>query len=415
MLNLAWFMKKKLFLFTADFPYGTGETFLESEIHYLAKGFDEINIISQNLTSTICRKLPENCSVERLNLNLSAIQKTGSVFGLFSPFVWQELRIIRKSYKIPVSSGILKTMLISLKRAKKVSEKAVQLTQNEPSSKKLYFYSYWCDDVALGIAMTQKKHKQISSFSRAHGWDVHFEASVLNYLSYRHFIANNLKMIFPISEQGKDYIDQTWKVNNSENVCVSRLGVVRQKMVIPNSEKFILVSCSNVIPLKRVDLIVRALAELKEIQLTWVHFGDGSKLEESKTLAKEILPATIAVDFKGQLSNCDVLTWYRENNPNLFINVSTTEGIPVSIMEAMSFGIPVIATDVGGTSEIVNEWNGVLLPSDLGKNELVSTILSFIKVDGLHQSKKEAAYNVWEEKLNAEKNYNAFTNTISQI
>lgn len=41
--------------------------------------------------------------------------------------------------------------------------------------------------------------------------------------------------------------------------------------------------------------------------------------------------------------------------------MSDSEGIPVSIMEAMSFGIPVIARNVGGMSEIVNEENGLLL------------------------------------------------------
>ena len=43
---------------------------------------------------------------------------------------------------------------------------------------------------------------------------------------------------------------------------------------------------------------------------------------------------------------------------DLFLTVSANEGIPVSIMEAQSFGIPVIATDVGGISEIVNNVNG---------------------------------------------------------
>ncbi|MFR4320263.1 MAG: glycosyltransferase [Blautia massiliensis (ex Durand et al. 2017)] len=44
------------------------------------------------------------------------------------------------------------------------------------------------------------------------------------------------------------------------------------------------------------------------------------------------------------------------------MNVSSSEGIPVSIMEATSFGIPGIATDAGGTKEIIRDKeNGVLL------------------------------------------------------
>ena len=41
-------MRNKLILFTADFPFGSGETFLESEIGFLAAGFDDVIIFTQN-------------------------------------------------------------------------------------------------------------------------------------------------------------------------------------------------------------------------------------------------------------------------------------------------------------------------------------------------------------------------------
>ena len=50
------------------------------------------------------------------------------------------------------------------------------------------------------------------------------------------------------------------------------------------------------------------------------------------------------------------------NDFDLFVNMSLSEGIPVSIMEAISFGIPIIATNVGGNAEIVNDETGVLIP-----------------------------------------------------
>ena len=43
----------------------------------------------------------------------------------------------------------------------------------------------------------------------------------------------------------------------------------------------------------------------------------------------------------------------KENNFDLHINLSEYEGIPVTIMESMSLGIPVIATDVGGVSGLL--------------------------------------------------------------
>ncbi len=51
----------------------------------------------------------------------------------------------------------------------------------------------------------------------------------------------------------------------------------------------------------------------------------------------------------------DLMLFFKENSVDLFINASITEGTPVSIMEAISCGIPIIATDVGGNPEIVSE------------------------------------------------------------
>jgi glycosyltransferase involved in cell wall biosynthesis len=65
------------------------------------------------------------------------------------------------------------------------------------------------------------------------------------------------------------------------------------------------------------------------------------------------------------------------NSVDLFLNVSTTEGVPVSIMEAFSAGIPVYATNVGGTSEIVNSGNGKLMDKDLTPEKLAHEIRSF--------------------------------------
>ncbi|MEY3499339.1 MAG: hypothetical protein RL308_1008 [Bacteroidota bacterium] len=401
-------MQKKLTLFTADYPYGTGETFLETEITYLAEGFDEVVIVSQNLVDAQTRQVPANCKLVRLNLSVSTADKLLSLASLLHPVFWKELFIVKKVYVKSLYKGILSTMLISLFRAKKVKSLIAKQLKNTPAETQNYFYSYWCDDVALGLAMTEKENLNLKCFCRMHGWDVYFEASTINYLPYRHFITENLKAIFAISQKGIDYASSTWKVPDKSMFQLARLGVKDQIISNPNKDNFILVSCSNVISLKRVDLIVRALAELKNVQLKWVHFGDGPKLEEVKALASKILPSNITIDFKGRVSNQEVLEWYTENNPSLFINVSTTEGIPVSIMEAMSFGIPVIATNVGGNSEIVNDENGILLLSNPSANE-VSHVIELLMLDKkLLESKKEQAYNMWFGNYNGKKNYNQF-------
>lgn len=409
-------MSNKLILFTADFPFGSGETFLESEIGFLAESFDEVLIISSNSKDKQTRVIPANCSTESLDLSTSKFEKIRSLFNVFQPLFWQERSIIKKSYKRNLTKGILSTMLISISRAKKVKNYCQQLFSNNKTHATLYYYSYWSDDVAIGLAMFREMNPEITAISRMHGWDVYFEASPLNYLPYRHFISKNLSAIFAISDKGKAYAASNWKVVNTEKIKVARLGVPEQKQYSIHSEKFIIVSCSNVIPLKRVELIVNALAEIKNTNISWVHFGDGPQLETIKALAKELLPDHINAEFKGRVANQEIVHWYAENNPSLFINVSTTEGVPVSIMEAMSFGIPVIATNVGGNSEIVNNKNGCLVEADISPSELAVTIESFFE---LHLEKKElkrqASFDTWKSNYNAKDNFTGFVKTIQDL
>ena len=99
---------------------------------------------------------------------------------------------------------------------------------------------------------------------------------------------------------------------------------------------------------------METLQHILDINIKWTHFGDGIMMNQIKEMSRE-LPENIKIDFRGNVKNSDLLEVYKNNQFDLFLNVSLSEGIPVSIMEALSFGIPCIATDVGGTKEMVAE------------------------------------------------------------
>ena len=103
-------MTKRLILFTSGFPFGNGESFLETEIDYLSKSFDKILIYCPKSTSNIIRTVPENCFVNTFTTKMSRIEKLRAFFGLLSVVVWKELQAIRKVYSNNLSLGILKTM-----------------------------------------------------------------------------------------------------------------------------------------------------------------------------------------------------------------------------------------------------------------------------------------------------------------
>ena len=162
-----------------------------------------------------------------------------------------------------------------------------------------------------------------------------------------------------------------------------------------------MVSCSGVIKLKRIHLIAKILM-CSENQIKWVHFGDGPLLREVKEICKN-LPDNVTVELSGNVTNSEIKKYYATNFVDWFINVSQFEGIPVSMMEAISYGIPIIATDVGGVNEIVNEATGILIPKDFEPSE----VARMIEKESFDSTKRNDVQTFWEEHYNAEKDHSS--------
>ena len=83
-------------------------------------------------------------------------------------------------------------------------------------------------------------------------------------------------------------------------------------------------------------------------------------------------------------------------------------------MEAMSFGIPCIATNVGGNSEIVNNnINGMLLSATPSVDEIAKGIMTIqANSQSEYNVMSEKAFKTWEKEYNADKNFNQFCRQI---
>jgi glycosyltransferase involved in cell wall biosynthesis len=119
--------------------------------------------------------------------------------------------------------------------------------------------------------------------------------------------------------------------------------------------------------------------------------------------------------FHGHLSNGQVRRFYREHYVDAFVNVSRTEGVPVSIMEAQSACIPVIATRVGGTPELVNDCNGVLLEPNPTPAEVANALALAIRDPRTWDPKRSAARRTWSSLSDAEVNYSAFADDLCKL
>ena len=116
------------------------------------------------------------------------------------------------------------------------------------------------------------------------------------------------------------------------------------------------------------------------------------------------------------MPNEKIMDFLKLNSVNVFLNVSTTEGLPVSIMEALSFGIPVIATDVGGVGELVNERTGKLLNVNIDAAELSIKISEILMLPAEKKSELRLnARKMFLEKVSADINYRNFYEVLSRL
>ena len=231
----------------------------------------------------------------------------------------------------------------------------------------------------------------------------------------REHLLSELDRVVLIADDGRNYLARKYPAFK-DKLEVSRLGTTDYsvKKVLAPCGKINLVSCSTVYPVKRLHLIVEALSKITDISIEWTHYGEGTQLDEIKDLCKATLPSNVKYSFLGFVENSQLMKEYTEKPYHLFLNVSESEGIPVSIMEALSFGIPCVATDVGGTGEIITDkYNGILLGKYFEPATLVEWILYFAKLSDVeYQRYRENARQSWQDNYNAEKNYKDFVRTL---
>lgn len=75
---------------------------------------------------------------------------------------------------------------------------------------------------------------------------------------------------------------------------------------------------------------------------------------------------------------------------DLFLSTSRWEGMPLAVLEAMSEGLPVVATDVPGNRDLVDATVGGVYPDD--NAEAAAALIAELTADGLRQ-KGQAAHN----------------------
>ncbi len=405
----------KLYLFTFEFPFGTQETFLENEIPILADYYDEIVLVPEKAEGDR-REIPANARV--LELNQMNEYRFGRVSGLLQPslilvMLGEFITLIKKT-NIRGKRLIIISFLHSVYNIMKqflhniyMGRELYRRLWDERTGRDVTCYAYWFGNWATSLAYLVRTRKIDRFIARAHRFDLYEEKRTTGVIPFRNFQLQMVDRLHCVSEDGARYIKEKYP-RYSSKITVSRLGTHDWGLNPFREDKsaFMLVSCSNLIPVKRIGLLVEALLRIP-FPLKWIHFGDGELWDELHKRART-LPGNIMWEIRDRIPNRDLMKFYQQEPVDLFINVSASEGIPVSLMEAASFGIPLMATDVGGNAEIVTDRTGILLPSDPGPEEIARAVAEFT-ISEKHSIKfREGVRAYWNEYYNAYINYNTF-------
>ena len=395
-------MSRRMFLFSAVYPYNMyGDNFLEREVDYLSKEFDSIIVIPYRKEIDHVKSIPSNCEVMQPILNNSLSFSLRGFFSLKGMRLLFPVFFKEKVYlnKTKVNTWIKAyTFLNNLCNRRDIREIGHQLNNNDVC----YFYwGKWGN--MLSVVWKGKAH----FISRFHGeWDL-WEESSGGYTPLRVKVAESLDFAAFISRKGEKYFHERYPVAKT---IFAPLGSNDMGTSLKSTDGIVRIfTCSNVVALKRVPLIFECVNKFAyDKKVEWTHIGGGDGLAELELLIKEKQSKNLTVNLMGKQDHSKVIDYYQNNNIDLFLNLSTTEGVPVSIMEAISCDIPVVATDVGGVSEIVNKKTGVLVSSNPTVEEVVTAMVKALAADNEPRE-------FWKQNYNADTNYSKFVNEIKKL
>lgn len=276
--------------------------------------------------------------------------------------------------------------------------------------------SYWFNESTLTLAFLKRAGIIDNFFCRAHGRDLYEEREPKSgKLAYRTFVLKHIDSVHCISKHGASYLINRYPKYENK-IHVNYLGSEDNgKGLIEPKREFIILSCAIYRNIKRLFLIAESIYNIN-FPVHWIHIGAMKQSDPTfprfeTALNKLKSDPNIIVTFKGNLKYEEIVKFYKENHIDLFVSVSETEGLPVSMMEAQSFGLPILSTEVGGCKEIVNSKTGFLLDNNFTSNEFKEKI-ELLNSNRNYFDRSEIRQN-WDRNFNIYKNYKVFYKRIA--
>ncbi|RUO74548.1 hypothetical protein CWI80_04195 [Pseudidiomarina sediminum] len=408
-------------IYTHSFPFQTGEAYFESEVaHWAAQADCQVTLLPFECGPPR-RPVPEGIQVvQHQRADHPVADAWRALRALTRPYIYHEFKQLWMRKKF-TPRGLVRVFLSAIKVERSVTTLNRFLARCERPVDVMY--CYWNFPYSFAAAMAKRRGDIRHLVARVHGGDLYESRFAIHYSPFKRQFANDFDRLYFLAANGRAYY-QTQYNANSVDARIAPLGVrmpeLDQVVAQAPGQTLRLLSIANVIGLKRLDKMLASLAVLAERfpdwRIEWTHIGSGELLETLQAEANSRFgqSAQVQVNWLGQLSNQQVCALLAKQDVTCLVNTSESEGMPVSIMEAMAYGIPVVAPDVGAIAELLPAGTGVLLdaaPTPVAIAEAIATVVAANAQGGM----SAAARAHVAQHFDAKKNYQKMVRELTQL
>jgi colanic acid/amylovoran biosynthesis glycosyltransferase len=338
---------------TAKFPYGLGEAYFDPELAELVAIGWEILVVPRSTHGvTSSWYAPRGWHVRPARLVSPRICIQGAK------------RLAKAPRRACAAVAVLRRAPSHLARNLAVVPKAMWLADLAEQWEADHIHAHWAGTTAT-MAMIAAQTSNLSWSFTAHRWDIADD----NLLGPK---VRSASFVRTISEEGLRSLAPQVEESDRSKIRVVHMGVAipdpvsSQRTDLSGSNAFTMLCAGHLNEGKGHEYLFEAIAALKMAGVDDVLLlvaGDGPLMGWLRRKA-ESLGIVDQVRFLGHLAHDCLLSLYESGAVDLAVLPSSFEGIPVTLMEAMSYGVPVLATTVGGIPELCSEDCGVLIPPE---------------------------------------------------
>jgi len=349
----------KLLYITAQAPYGRGETFVIDEMLAAKEVRRNLLIIPRNPTKEVFHQEARSLLSNTIWLPLTNFK----MLYIFLISLITKPRVLKTLLSIVRNSRTLKILSKNLM----ITPKGVFIANLLQDKGVNHIHAHWGSTTAT-MAYVASCLSEIHWSFTLHRWDI----TENNMLREK---VKSAKFVRCISEHGKNELLEIIGEEYKEKIKVIHMGVEIPKNIPEyeerksNIRRFTIVTPANLVEVKAHMYLIEACSILIKQGIEnfqCIFYGEGPLRTELEDLIKE-KGLNNYIKMPGAIPHEKLIIMYKNRVINAVILPSITtdkgehEGVPVALMEGMSYGIPVISTNTGGIPELIGDGSGIMV------------------------------------------------------